>query len=104
MRSVSLHPKDCAKISPFIVKKLDVRSIFYKLHPTLYVQVRIEGTVEKISEKESTDYFHSRPKESQVGAWVSHQSTVIPGRQVCDFLLRMCISLTKYDTISFEPS
>ncbi len=43
-------------------------------------QVRIEGVVTKISEAESTEYFHSRPAGSQIGAWVSQQSTEIPNR------------------------
>ena len=37
-------------------------------------QVRIEGTVEKVSRKESADYFHSRDRGSQLGAWASKQS------------------------------
>ena len=37
-------------------------------------QIRIEGTVEKISAQESADYFHSRDRGSQVGAWASKQS------------------------------
>ena len=37
-------------------------------------QVRIEGTVEKVSTKESAEYFHSRDRGSQVGAWASKQS------------------------------
>jgi len=37
-------------------------------------QIRIEGTVEKVSEQESADYFHSRDRGSQVGAWASKQS------------------------------
>ncbi len=37
-------------------------------------QIRIEGTVEKVSKQESADYFHSRDRGSQVGAWASKQS------------------------------
>ncbi|NJC27130.1 pyridoxamine 5'-phosphate oxidase [Neolewinella antarctica] len=43
-------------------------------------QVRIEGSVERASPETSTDYFHSRPKKSQIGAWTSPQSDVIPDR------------------------
>ncbi|MEY3192886.1 MAG: hypothetical protein RI982_663, partial [Bacteroidota bacterium] len=46
-------------------------------------QVRITGTIKKISAEESAEYFHSRPLGSQVGAWASPQSQVIPNR---DFL------------------
>lgn len=45
-------------------------------------QVRIEGSVQKVSDEESEQYFHSRPRGSQIGAIVSKQSSVIPGRQV----------------------
>lgn len=37
-------------------------------------QIRIEGTVEKVTPQESADYFHSRDRGSQVGAWASKQS------------------------------
>ena len=47
-------------------------------------QVRIEGTTEKISVKDSESYFHKRPKESQLSAWASKQSSVIPNRQYLD--------------------
>ncbi|XP_017338576.1 pyridoxine-5'-phosphate oxidase [Ictalurus punctatus] len=43
-------------------------------------QVRIEGTVERITRQKSAEYFHSRPKCSQIGAVVSKQSSVIPNR------------------------
>jgi pyridoxamine 5'-phosphate oxidase len=46
-------------------------------------QVRIEGKVSKVARQTSDSYFHSRPRGSQIGAWVSPQSEVIPGR---DFL------------------
>lgn len=48
--------------------------------PQLHYQVRIEGTVKKLSEKESTDYFNSRPKTSQASAVVSCQSRIISSR------------------------
>ncbi|XP_043710683.1 pyridoxine/pyridoxamine 5'-phosphate oxidase 1, chloroplastic-like [Telopea speciosissima] len=45
-------------------------------------QVRVEGTVQKVSDEESEKYFHSRPRGSQIGAIVSKQSTIVPGRHV----------------------
>lgn len=47
-------------------------------------QVRIEGKVTKVSDSESNEYFHSRPKGSQIGAWVSNQSQVIESREILD--------------------
>ncbi|XP_010675447.1 pyridoxine/pyridoxamine 5'-phosphate oxidase 1, chloroplastic isoform X2 [Beta vulgaris subsp. vulgaris] len=44
-------------------------------------QVRVEGPVEKVSDAESEHYFHSRPRGSQIGAIVSKQSSVVPGRR-----------------------
>nr|XP_006638366.2 PREDICTED: pyridoxine-5'-phosphate oxidase isoform X1 [Lepisosteus oculatus] len=44
-------------------------------------QVRIEGPVDRIPRESSEEYFHSRPKSSQIGAVVSRQSSVIPSRE-----------------------
>lgn len=48
--------------------------------PWLERQVRVEGIVSKLSAQESDEYFASRPKESQIGAWASSQSEAINGR------------------------
>lgn len=45
-------------------------------------QIRIEGKVEKVSALESMKYFQKRPRESQIGAWVSQQSEIISSRQL----------------------
>ena len=47
-------------------------------------QVRIEGTVEKVSEAEANAYFQSRPRGSRLGAWTSNQSQVISSRAVLE--------------------
>lgn len=51
---------------------------------TMQRQVRIEGIVEKVLPEASTEYFQSRPKDSQIGAWASPQSTVIGDRKVLE--------------------
>lgn len=44
-------------------------------------QVRIEGVISKTSRRQSEEYFATRPRESQIGAWASAQSSVISGRR-----------------------
>ena len=44
-------------------------------------QVRVEGSVVKTSEEESREYFRTRPRESQIGAWASEQSQAISSRE-----------------------
>lgn len=56
-------------------------------------QVHLRGRVERVSADETRAYFHSRPRNSQVGAWASHQSEPIASRaelerQFADILRR----------------
>lgn len=52
--------------------------------PELERQVRIEGILQMVSAAESDEYFNSRPRESQIGAWASPQSEVIQSRAEID--------------------
>ena len=52
--------------------------------PAMERQVRIEGVIEKVSREQSEKYFHSRPKNSQVGAVVSPQSQEIDSRDILE--------------------
>jgi pyridoxamine 5'-phosphate oxidase len=47
-------------------------------------QVRVEGLAEKVTSAESDAYFQSRPRGSQIGAWVSNQSEEISNRDVLE--------------------
>ena len=57
-------------------------------------QIRITGTIKKISTEESDEYFHSRPLGSQVGAISSPQSKIIPNREYLEQLV--ATNLEKY--------
>ncbi len=56
--------------------------VFY--WPELERQVRITGSTTQTDRPESEAYFRSRPRGSRLGAWISHQSQVIAGRQQLD--------------------
>lgn len=55
--------------------------------PELERQVRIEGKIRKVSDRESDLYFRTRPEGSKIGAWASPQSQVVPNRQYIDDLM-----------------
>ncbi|NJO01834.1 MAG: pyridoxamine 5'-phosphate oxidase [Bacteroidia bacterium] len=52
--------------------------------PELERQIRIEGEVSKLDALASARYFHSRPRESQIGAWASPQSQQIESREILE--------------------
>jgi len=58
-------------------------SLLFPWYP-IQRQVIIEGTVTALSTADSEPYFRSRPRGSQLGAWASHQSTVIGSRAELD--------------------
>jgi len=61
---------------------------------TLDRQVRIEGTVEQVSDEEADAYFATRPRASQLGAWASHQSQPMDGW--ADLEKRLAIYTAKF--------
>ena len=52
--------------------------------PELERQVRIEGIAERVADKRSEQYFQSRPRGSQIGAWTSPQSSIIESRAILE--------------------
>ncbi len=67
-------------------------------------QVSVEGRVVKISREESDAYFHSRPQGSQLGAWVSPQSSVISARSVLEDSLKTYEKKYAGETIPLPPN
>ncbi|MGA9282185.1 MAG: pyridoxamine 5'-phosphate oxidase, partial [Pseudolabrys sp.] len=57
-------------------------------------QVRVRGPVERVSEKEADTYFATRPKQAQIGAWASKQSSPLESRLA--FEKAVALYATKY--------
>ncbi|HKA19738.1 MAG TPA: pyridoxamine 5'-phosphate oxidase [Blastocatellia bacterium] len=66
-------------------------------------QVRITGTVTRTTEAESEEYFHTRPIDSQLGAWASNQSEVISGRDVLEKRMEELLKGYANKTIPLPP-
>jgi pyridoxamine 5'-phosphate oxidase len=60
--------------------KANPRAALVFFWPELQRQIRIEGIVAQVAGEESDAYFASRPRGSQIGAWASYQSQVLPDR------------------------
>ncbi|HTR49551.1 MAG TPA: pyridoxamine 5'-phosphate oxidase [Kofleriaceae bacterium] len=103
LATVDAHGKPAARI--VLLKELDTRGFVFftnydsrkgrdlAAHPAaalvlfwepMHRQVRVEGTVERVTAAESDEYFASRARGSQLGAIASPQSQVIAGRDVLE--------------------
>jgi len=71
--------------------------------PELERQVRIMGTVAKVSAEESDAYFNSRPRSSRIGAWASPQSQVIESRDLLDFRAKDYDAQYQNETVARPP-
>jgi pyridoxamine 5'-phosphate oxidase len=66
-------------------------------------QVRITGTVSRVSREETEAYFRTRPRESRLGAWTSHQSKVLAGRETLEARLREMAARHPGDEVPTPP-
>lgn len=66
-------------------------------------QLRVEGIAEKISTKESEEYFKTRSRESQLGAWASAQSRIIESRRSLDEEFEKMIKKFEGKSVSLPP-
>ena len=65
-------------------------------------QVHVAGAVERVDEAESDEYFATRPRDAQLGAWASHQSQVISGREELE--ARLAEVETRFPDVVARPS
>jgi len=70
---------------------------------TMQRQVIVKGIASKVSAAESLKYFLKRPKDSQLGAWISRQSSVISSRQVLESKLAEIKARFSKEDMSLPP-
>ena len=75
---------------------------FYWAEPSR--QVRITGMATRTSRSESEAYFHTRPIDSQLGAWASNQSEVISNREVLERRMEELLKEYEGKRIPLPPS
>jgi pyridoxamine 5'-phosphate oxidase len=77
----------------FYTNSESIKGIELKNNPQAYMvfwwdiverQVRISGDIYQVSDQDSDDYFKTRPRGSQIGAWASKQSTIIDSRDILE--------------------
>ena len=71
--------------------------------PVLERQVRILGKAEQVPKQESDEYFNSRPRGSQVGAWASSQSEVVADRKTLESQYKTFEDKFKGQTVPRPP-
>jgi pyridoxamine 5'-phosphate oxidase len=72
--------------------------------PQFNRQVRVGGVVEKVSTRESDEYFRARPVGNCRGAWASQQSAVLPNREELEARLREVQARYPGDTVPRPPN
>ncbi|MFG1794587.1 pyridoxamine 5'-phosphate oxidase [Nocardia altamirensis] len=69
--------------------------------PALGRQVHVRGAIEKVAPETTAVYWRSRPRDSQLGAWASHQSTPIGSRAELDRI--MAETVERFDAVDEIP-
>lgn len=79
------------------------RAAFVMHWSVLQRQIRVEGSVERLSERESADYFRSRPRGSRIGAWASKQSHPVADRAELERRYRESDERYRDDDVPLPP-
>jgi pyridoxamine 5'-phosphate oxidase len=78
-------------------------ALVFRFREPRHRQVLVRGTVETLPEAESDEYFATRPRDSQIGAWASPQSSVIASRDELDSRVAAVVAQFPGDTVVPRP-